>query len=107
MLKILVITKRQYMKKDLLDDRFGRFRELPRELASKGHRVYGICLSYQYKDEGKVQDGPLEWESVNMGRLIFPGLFRFIRHASYSSCLSRTAILPFKTLLRYLGIHTI
>jgi teichuronic acid biosynthesis glycosyltransferase TuaC len=83
MLKILVITKRQYMKKDLLDDRFGRFRELPRELASKGHRVYGICLSYQYKDEGKVQDGPLEWESVNMGRLIFPGLFRFIRHASY------------------------
>ena len=25
-MKILVLTKRQYMGKDLLDDRFGRFR---------------------------------------------------------------------------------
>ena len=27
-MKILVLTKRQYMGKDLLDDRFGRFWEL-------------------------------------------------------------------------------
>ena len=26
-MKILVLSKRQYMAKDLLDDRFGRFRE--------------------------------------------------------------------------------
>ena len=45
-MKILVLTKRQYMGKDLLDDRFGRFRELPLELAKLGHEVTGICLSY-------------------------------------------------------------
>jgi teichuronic acid biosynthesis glycosyltransferase TuaC len=40
-MKILVLTKRQYMGKDLLDDRFGRFRELPLELARLGHEVIG------------------------------------------------------------------
>ena len=36
-MKILVLTKRQYMAKDLIDDHFGRFWELPFELAALGH----------------------------------------------------------------------
>ena len=38
-MKILVLSKRQYMGKDLLEDRFGRFWELPLELAQLGHDV--------------------------------------------------------------------
>jgi hypothetical protein len=44
-MKIFVLTKRQYMGKDLLDDRFGRFRELPLELA-KLTRVRHQRLTY-------------------------------------------------------------
>ena len=39
-MKILVLTKRQYMGKDLLDDRFGRFRELPLEFALRGEVLH-------------------------------------------------------------------
>src|SRR4029434_5729673 len=42
-MKILVLTKRQYMGKDLLDDRFGRFCEVPLELAHLGHDREAIC----------------------------------------------------------------
>ncbi len=82
MLKILVITKRQYMNKDLLEDRFGRFRELPLELALKNYRVYGLCLSYQSKKEGRISDGLVEWESINVGPLKLPGFLRFFKRAS-------------------------
>ncbi len=40
-MKILVLTKRQYMGKDLIGDRFGRFRELPLELARLVTRLLG------------------------------------------------------------------
>ena len=43
-MRILVLTKRQYMGKDLLDDRFGRFWELPLELARLRHEATGIRL---------------------------------------------------------------
>ena len=82
MLKILVITKRQYTNKDLLDDRFGRLWELPLELALKNHKVYGLCLSYKQKEEGKILDGPVEWESINVGKWKIPGLIRFIKRAT-------------------------
>ena len=77
MARLLVITKRQYMNKDLLDDKFGRFRELPLALAGIGHRVTGICLSYKKKDQGNFQDGPLTWHSHNLG-FAGLGLFSFI-----------------------------
>ena len=80
-MRILVLTKRQYMKKDLLDDHFGRFREIPLELAKMGHRVTGLCLSYRPKMEGWVSDGPIRWKSINAGLLKFIGLKRFIYEA--------------------------
>lgn len=80
--RILILTKRQYMNKDLIDDSYGRFREIPLELALRGHKIKGLCLSYKNKKKGYFSDGPVIWESLNAGSLKFPGLFRFIRRAS-------------------------
>jgi len=81
-LKVLVITKRQYTNRDLLDDRFGRVRELPLKLGTRGHAVRGLCLSYKNRKEGILQDGPVTWESLNAGGLKLPGLLRFMMRAS-------------------------
>lgn len=81
-LKILVITKRQYTNRDLLDDLFGRLRELPFELGTGGHSVRGLCLSYNNRKEEITRDGPVTWESLNAGVLKLPGLMRFIARAS-------------------------
>ncbi len=51
-MRILFISKRRYMGKDLIDDRFGRFYELPEELAALGHGVTGLCIDY-YKSAPK------------------------------------------------------
>ncbi len=83
-MRILVLTKRQYMAKDLLDDRFGRFRELPLELAKLGHEISGICLSYQSRREEMTIDtdggsgGSVTWHSLNLGKFIVPGLISYV-----------------------------
>lgn len=73
-MRILVLSKRQYMNRDLLDDRYGRFRELPLSLAATGHEVAGVCLSYRPRKEGLVQDSQGEarvaWHALNVGRLL-------------------------------------
>jgi glycosyltransferase involved in cell wall biosynthesis len=86
-MKILVLTKRQYMGKDLLDDRFGRFRELPLELARLGHEVRGLTLSYRGRDEACCidTDGPragrVEWRSVNLVHCLLPAPHRYFQQA--------------------------
>ena len=71
-MRILVITKRHYMGKDLLEDRFGRFRELPLELARLGHKIKGIAISYRQGNEGTFLDSDLSsqaeviWHSFNV-----------------------------------------
>ena len=86
-MKILVLTKRQYMGKDLVDDRFGRFRELPLELARLGHEVRGLCLSYRRKPEGAFTDGDdsarasVTWHSVNLLNGLSPALSKYPRRA--------------------------
>lgn len=73
-MRVLVLTKRQYMGRDLLDDRYGRFRELPLALAQAGDRVEGLCLSYRRRDEGPRADcsgaAKVAWRSVNLHRLL-------------------------------------
>ena len=60
------------MGKDLLDDRFGRFRELPLGLARLGHDVTGIAISYRQRKEGTVVDcepsanASVTWHSFNL-----------------------------------------
>jgi teichuronic acid biosynthesis glycosyltransferase TuaC len=71
-MKILVLTKRQYMGKDLLDDRFGRFREIPLEMAQLGHEVAGLTFSYRARKETIIWDSAsatnasVKWESLNV-----------------------------------------
>ena len=81
MLNILILTKRQYMNKDLIDDLFGRFREIPLELGNMGHSVTGVCLSYRNRKDGLFKDGEVRWHSINAGKLKFAGLIHFIRKA--------------------------
>jgi teichuronic acid biosynthesis glycosyltransferase TuaC len=86
-MRILVLTKRQYMGKDLLDDRFGRFRELPLELVRLGHTVNGITFSYRNRVEGSFVDQPapgdpsITWHSVNLLNGFRSGISKYLRHA--------------------------
>lgn len=81
-LRILVLTKRQYTHKDLIDDRFGRIREIPLHLARKGHSVKGLCLSYRRRKGGAFQDESVRWESINVGVLFAGGWLRFMLRAA-------------------------
>ena len=63
------------MNKDLISDRFGRFREIPLALAQNGHFVQGLTLSYAKQDEGWFIDGPVLWKSINATRLKVPGFY--------------------------------
>lgn len=73
-MRILVLSKRQYTNLDLINDRFGRLRELPLALAAAGHEVSGICLSYRPRDEGKFNDAQddaqVVWHALNVKRLL-------------------------------------
>jgi glycosyltransferase involved in cell wall biosynthesis len=69
------------MNKDLIDDRFGRFREIPLALAQRGHSVRGLCLSYARRDEGLIKDELVCWQSINATRFKAPGLIKFIFRA--------------------------
>jgi teichuronic acid biosynthesis glycosyltransferase TuaC len=86
-MRILILTKRQYMNRDLLDDRYGRLREIPLSLVKMGHKVAGICLSYRNRDEGKYFDGDedaiVQWQSLNVKRVLpsgRPSYWRQIDH---------------------------
>jgi teichuronic acid biosynthesis glycosyltransferase TuaC len=88
-MRILALCKRQYTRHDLLDDRYGRLRELPLALTRLGHEVRGLCLSYRRQTEGVTLDrdpdhpgAQVQWHSFNAGPFFLPGLARFIRSAS-------------------------
>ena len=86
-MRILILTKRQYMGKDLIDDRFGRFRELPLKLAQLGHEVQGLALSYRFRPDGAAFDGVgsssagVAWNSVSLLNGHSPQLRKYIRRA--------------------------
>jgi len=77
-MKILVLSKRQYSGHDFLDQRFGRLRELPLELARLGHKVLGVTLTYRCKKECTLADsdpssnGIVTWHSINLRNSFFP-----------------------------------
>lgn len=49
-MSILWISKRKYMHKDLLSDRFGRYFELPLHLSRAGVGIELVLLSYRWRD---------------------------------------------------------
>jgi len=71
-MRVLVLSKRQYTGRDLLDDRYGRVFEMPAALARRGHAVHGIALSYRFRRAGAYRWDDIErltWSSVNLGPL--------------------------------------
>lgn len=62
-MRLLVLTKRQYTGRDLLDDRYGRLYEIPRALAAAGHQVRGLALSYRRRPPAPPDAAG--WESLN------------------------------------------
>jgi glycosyltransferase involved in cell wall biosynthesis len=87
-MKILVLTKRQYMGMDLLDDKFGRFRELPLELNRMGHTVAGLAISYRRRSMGVSldydpgRDGSVTWSCENAMGSLSPRIAQVIRSAT-------------------------
>jgi glycosyltransferase involved in cell wall biosynthesis len=87
-MKILVLTKRQYMGMDLLDDKFGRFRELPLELNRMGHTVAGLVISYRRRSMGVSLDcdpgreGSVTWYCENAIGPLSPRPARVMRSAT-------------------------
>ncbi|UCL88106.1 glycosyltransferase family 4 protein [Pseudomonas sp. HS-18] len=77
-MRILVLTKRQYTGRDLLDDRFGRLFEIPEKLAAMGHEVRGLTCSYRPRPEGITQHGRVTWRSFN-ATLLRGGTLRHLR----------------------------
>jgi len=67
-MRLLVLSKRQYTGKDLLDDRYGRLYELPVELAARGHEVVVLAASYRPRDESRGMEAGVSWQSINAWR---------------------------------------
>jgi teichuronic acid biosynthesis glycosyltransferase TuaC len=79
-MRVLFITKQQYMAKDLLADRFGRFYEIPRVLGQLRHDLHGVCLRYWPGKTGGMTSGShdfVKWMSFPLGRDLPLG---FVRH---------------------------
>lgn len=62
-MRLLVLSKRQYTGRDLLDDRYGRLYEIPRAIAAAGHAVRGLALSYRRRPP--ASSDAAGWESLN------------------------------------------
>ena len=80
---IVVLCKRQYTNRDVIDDQFGRLWEIPAALAEQGHTVTAICLSYQRRSTGEVASieagaGRVRWISMNAGPFWLAGFFRYL-----------------------------
>ncbi len=82
-MRIVVLCKRQYTNRDVIDDRYGRLWEIPAELARAGHSVTCVSFSYARKDvvdeDIDVGGAAVRWVSVNLGRLLVFGLIRYLR----------------------------
>jgi glycosyltransferase involved in cell wall biosynthesis len=81
-MKVLFLTKRHYMSKDLLRDHYGRFFELPKSLAAGGASVTVSCLSYydDHETNGlKLNEVGVEWRSHYIGHNPVSGIYRYYR----------------------------
>jgi glycosyltransferase involved in cell wall biosynthesis len=83
-MRIAFLCKRRYMGKDVIEDRYARLYEIPFQLASRGHDVLGLCLSY-YADADidtthpVAGTGRLRWVSRSLGATKIGGLLAYPR----------------------------
>jgi len=112
-MRILVLAKRQYMSKDLLDDRYGRLFELPSALASRGHDVAALIWSYRRRGPSFRVNNGVRWWSEDL--LPFPwahqrrltGLIAKIRPQVIWSSLDAIHVIRAVRLGRKLGIPVV
>jgi len=83
-MRILFLSKCQYMGKDLLGDRYGRFYELPEQLAARGHTVIGCCLAYHRRKQGGTKSivitpAGVTWHAHDLRPGGLPNLLRYHR----------------------------
>jgi len=64
-MRVLVLCKRQYTGRDLLDDRFGRLFELPRALGTLGHQVGVVATSYRRRGPVNLDSEGVRWRGVD------------------------------------------
>lgn len=64
-MRVLVLSKRQYTGRDLLDDQYGRLFEIPEQLIHLGHEVAGLTMSYRRHTAGSHQKRLVTWQSFN------------------------------------------
>ena len=82
-MRVVVLTKRQYTNRDVIDDRFGRLWEIPAGLAHQSCRVTCVCLSYSKKNsvseeyESSLGDS-VTWVSVNLGYFKVFGVLKYL-----------------------------
>ncbi|BAN69956.1 glycosyltransferase [endosymbiont of unidentified scaly snail isolate Monju] len=69
-MRILFLSKRRYMSKDVIDDRYGRLYELPANLARQGHSVLGLCTAYRRLGDRRIhhhgEQGDLNWQPFDL-----------------------------------------
>ncbi len=74
---VLILCKRQYTDRDLLDDEYGRLYELPEGLARRGLVVSAITLSYRARPEEERRSAAgVHWRSLSVrprGLIALPG----------------------------------
>lgn len=64
-MRILVLCKRQYTGRDLLEDRYGRLWEVPTGLARLGHEVQVVVSSYRRRGPLRNVEEGVTWYSTD------------------------------------------
>lgn len=65
-MRILVLCKRQYTGRDLLDDRYGRLHALPAGLAARGHQVTVVASSYRRRGAVERTEDGVAWRGIDV-----------------------------------------
>ncbi|MCQ8181700.1 glycosyltransferase [Methylomonas sp. SURF-1] len=63
-MNIYFLCKRYYTNKDLINDRFGRLYQLPKQLSSCGHRIVVNAFDYRNRTDLYVADNGVSFQTI-------------------------------------------